>query len=69
MAEKAERAEEKVRCERELDEWLKVATRWIELQKEMLETKPTPEKIEEITKLYSEVIRKAKEFAACEVKP
>jgi len=62
-------AEEKVKCEKEFDEWLKKSTRWIELQKEMLETKPTPEKIEEATKLYGEIIKKAKEFAKCEVKP
>ena len=62
-------AEEKVKCEKEFDEWLKKSTRWIELQKEMLETKPTPEKIEEATKLYGEIIKKAKEFAVCEVKP
>ena len=59
---------EKVRCEKEFDEWLKTATTWIELQKEMLETKPTPEKIEKATKLYGEIIKKAKEFGACEVK-
>jgi hypothetical protein len=35
----------------------------------MLETKPTPERIEEATKLYGEIIAKAKEFAKCEVKP
>jgi hypothetical protein len=62
-------AEERVKCGKEFDEWLKQATRWIELQKEMLETKPTPERIEEATKLYGEIIAKAKEFAACEVKP
>jgi len=62
-------AEERVKCEKEFDEWLKKSTRWIELQKEMLETKPTPEKIEEATKLYGEIIKKAKEFAVCEVKP
>jgi hypothetical protein len=62
-------AEEKVRCEKEFDEWLKKATTWIELQKEMLETKPTPERIEEATKLYGEIMAKAKEFAKCEVKP
>jgi hypothetical protein len=61
-------AEERVKCEKEFDEWLKKSTRWIELQKEMLETKPTPEKIEEATRLYGEIIKKAKEFAACEVK-
>jgi predicted metal-dependent hydrolase len=62
-------AEERVKCEKEFDEWLKKSTRWIELQKEMLETKPTPERIEEATKLYGEIIKKAKEFAVCEVKP
>jgi predicted metal-dependent hydrolase len=61
-------AEEKIRCEKEFDEWLKKATAWIEKQKEMLETKPSPEIVEEITKLYSEVIKKGKEFGACEAK-
>jgi hypothetical protein len=61
-------AEEKVKCEKEFDEWLKQATRWIELQKEMLETKPTPEKIEEVSRIYEDIIRKAKQFAACEIK-
>jgi predicted metal-dependent hydrolase len=59
---------EKVRCEKELDEFIKKSTEWIEKQKEMLETKPSPEAIEEITKLYSEVVKKGKEFGACEVK-
>jgi hypothetical protein len=59
--------EEKLRCKEEFDDFLKLTTKWIDLQKEMLETKPTPEKIEEITRLYNEVIRKAKEFSSCEV--
>jgi hypothetical protein len=60
--------EEKVKCEKEFDDWLKQATRWIELQKEMLETKPTPERIEEVSRIYEDIIRKAKQFAACETK-
>jgi len=59
---------EKVKCETEFEEFLKKATEWIEKQKEMLETRPTPERVEEITKLYGEVIKKAKEFATCEVR-
>ena len=60
-------AEEKLRCESEFDAFLKATTTWIDQQKEMLEIKPTPEQVEEITKIYSDVIRKAKEFATCEV--
>lgn len=60
--------EEKVRCSKEFDEFLKKTTIWVDKQKEMLEVKPTPEQIEEITRLYAEVIKKSKEFAACEVK-
>lgn len=61
-------AEEKVKCEKQFDEFLKKATTWIDRQKEMLEVKPTPEQIEEITRLYAEVIKKSKEYAQCEVK-
>lgn len=60
--------EEKVKCEEAFDKWMKKATEWIEKQKRMLETTPTPEQIEEITKLYSEVVKLGKEFGACEVK-
>ena len=58
---------EKVKCETEFDAFLKATTTWIDRQKEMFEIKPTPEQVEEITKIYSDVIRKAKEFAACEI--
>ena len=60
-------AEEKVRCKIEFDEFLGKTTEWVEKQRRLLEVKPTPEKIEEITKLYTEVIKKGKEFAECEV--
>lgn len=59
---------EKVRCKPEFDAFLEETTKWIEEQKRMLEVKPTPEKIVEITKLYGEVIKKGKEFGTCEVK-
>lgn len=58
---------EKIKCTEAFDAWLKKATEWIEKQKKLLEVKPTPEKIEEITKLYELVKKKAKEFAECEV--
>lgn len=61
-------AEEKVKCEEAFDKWIKKASIWIERQKAMLETTPTPEQIEAITKLYSEVRKLGKEFAKCEVK-
>ena len=58
---------EKVKCKTEFDAFLRKATEWIDRQKQMLEVKPTPEQVEEITKIYGDVIRKAKEFATCEV--
>ncbi len=61
-------AEEKPKCEAEFDKFLKATETWIEKQKAMLETTPSPEKIEEVTKLYSEVVKLGKEFAKCEVK-
>jgi len=56
-----------VKCEREFEEFLDKATEWIEEQKEMLEVKPTPQKIEQVTRIYEDVIRKAKQFAKCEI--
>lgn len=61
-------AEEKLKCEEAFDKWIKKATEWIERQKAMIEKKPTPEEIEKITELYSEVRKLAKDFATCEVK-
>ena len=58
---------EKVKCETEFDAFLKKATEWIDRQKEMFEIKPTPEQVEEITKLYTEVIKKGKGWASCEI--
>jgi hypothetical protein len=59
---------EKVKCEKELDEFIKKTTEWIDRQKEMLEVaRPTPEQVEEVTKIYTEVIKKGKEFATCEI--
>jgi hypothetical protein len=60
--------EEKLKCEREFDEFLRKATEWIDLQKEMLEGRPAEEKVDEIVKLYTEVRRRAKEWASCELK-
>lgn len=60
--------EEKVKCEKQFDEFVKMTTTWVDRQKEMLEVKPTPEQIEEIMRLYAEMIKKSKEFAQCEVK-
>ena len=59
---------EKLRCKTEFDAFLEETTKWIEEQKAMLEVKPTPEKIAEITKLYGEVIKKGKQFGVCEAK-
>lgn len=59
---------EKVKCGAEFDEWVKKTLEWKKKQEEMLETEPTPEKVEEITKLYTEIMKKGKEFASCEIK-
>ena len=59
---------EKVRCKTEFDKFVEITTEWVEEQKRMLEVKPTPEKIAEITKLYNKVIKKGKEFGVCEAK-
>jgi threonine dehydrogenase-like Zn-dependent dehydrogenase len=61
--------ETKVKCEKEWDELVKLTADWVDLQRKMLEEEPTPEKIEEITKKYEEMIRKGKEFAKCELSP
>jgi len=61
-------AEEKVKCKTEFDEFIQKTGDWVEKQKELLEVTPTPEKVEEITKIYMDVIKKGKEFAACEFK-
>jgi len=59
---------EEVKCKVELKALLEKTGEWIDRQKELTEAPPTPEKVEEITKLYDEVVRKSKAFAACEVK-
>jgi threonine dehydrogenase-like Zn-dependent dehydrogenase len=61
--------ETKVKCEKEWDELVKLTADWVDLQRKMLEEEPTPEKIEEITKKYEEMIKKGKEFAKCELSP
>jgi len=59
---------EEVKCKVELKDLLGKTKEWIDKQKELTEEAPTPEKVEEITKLYEEVVKKSKEFASCEVK-
>jgi ribosomal 50S subunit-associated protein YjgA (DUF615 family) len=61
--------EDKIKCEKEWDELVKLTADWVDLQRKMLEEEPTPEKIEEITETYEKMIRKGKEFAKCEVSP
>jgi hypothetical protein len=59
----------KVKCEKEWDELVKLTADWVDMQRKMLEEEPTPEKIEEITKKYEEMIKAGKKFAQCEVPP
>lgn len=58
---------EEVKCKSEFDEWLKKTTEWVDKQREMLEIKPTPDKVEEVARIYEEVVRKGKDFGKCEL--
>lgn len=58
--------EKRVKCPAQFDDMVKFVDQWIEKQKEMLATEPSPEKVEEITRLYEKVMEKGKEFAKCE---
>ncbi len=60
--------EEEVKCKIELKDLLDKTKDWMDKQKELTEEAPTPEKVEEITKLYEDIVKKSKEFAKCEVK-